>query len=113
MLRITAAKIILLPNLGDLNTYHYMEQKLLNQVALVTGASSGIGAGVAKSMAAAGATVVLNYPVEAGKAAAGAVLQEITAAGGRGMTCQADVSREDQVVRMFQDVIKAYGTVDI
>lgn len=90
-----------------------MDQKLQSQIALITGASSGIGAGVAKAFAAQGATVVLNYPVPAAKAAADAVLGEITAIGGKGITCQADVSKEDEVVRMFQDVVKAYGTVDI
>lgn len=90
-----------------------MEQKLPNQIAIITGASSGIGAGVSKAFAASGATVVLNYPVEAARPAAEAVLQEITAAGGKGMTCQADVSKEDEVIRMFQDVIRTYGTVDI
>ena len=59
-----------------------MEKKLQNQIAIITGASSGIGAGVAKSLAAAGATVVVNYPVDAVKAAADAVLAEIVHAGG-------------------------------
>ena len=51
-----------------------MELKLQNQIAIVTGASSGIGAGVSKSLAAAGATVIVNHPVAATKAAAEAVL---------------------------------------
>jgi len=72
-----------------------MEQKLQGQVAIVTGASSGIGAGCAKSLAAAGVTVVVNHPVEATKAAAQAVLDEITAGGGKGMIYQCDVSKED------------------
>jgi len=56
------------------------EKKLQGQIAIVTGASSGIGSGVAKSLAAAGATVVINHPVAATEAAARAVLQEVDSA---------------------------------
>jgi glucose 1-dehydrogenase len=90
-----------------------MEKKLQNQVAIVTGASSGIGSGVAKSLAMAGATVVVNYPVDATKAAAETVLHEIMAAGGKGITAKADVSKEADVQNMFSDVIRQFGTVDI
>ncbi len=90
-----------------------MEQKLQNQVAIVTGASSGIGAGVAKSLAGSGATVVVNYPVDGAKAAAESVLAEIIQAGGRGITARADVSKEPEVQTMFAEVIKQFGTVDI
>ena len=90
-----------------------MEQKLQNQIAIITGASSGIGAGVAKSLAAAGATVVVNYPVDPAKAAADAVLAEIIYAGGKGITAKADVSKEPDVQNMFAEVIQQFGTVDI
>lgn len=90
-----------------------MEISLQNQVAVVTGSSSGIGAGIAKSLASAGATVVVNHSSERSAAEAEAVLKEITEAGGKGMVCQCDVSKEDQVVKMFQDVVSQLGTVDI
>ncbi len=90
-----------------------MEISLKNQVALITGSSSGIGAGIAKSMAKSGATVVINYPFEGGKSQAEAVLQEITDSGGKGILAQCDVSKEAEVVKVFQDVISQLGTVDI
>ncbi len=90
-----------------------MENKLSGQIAIVTGASSGIGAGVSKALAAAGATVVVNHPVAATEAPAGAVLAEIKAAGGTGITYQCDVSKEVEVLKMFADTIAKFGTVDI
>lgn len=90
-----------------------MDKKLQGQVAIITGASSGIGAGVSKAMAAAGATVVINYPVASTKDAAEAVLKEITDAGGLGITYSCDVSKEEQVTKMFADTVAQFGTVDI
>ena len=90
-----------------------MQISLNNQVALITGSSSGIGAGIAKSMAESGATVVINYPSKSSLDKATAVLKEITDNGGMGMVCQCDVSKEDEVIDMFQQVISKFGTVDI
>jgi len=85
--------------------------RLQNQIALVTGASSGIGVGVAKALAANGATVVINYRSHADEAAA--VLADITAAGGQAIVYQADVSDEAQVEKMFADLIAQFGTLHI
>jgi glucose 1-dehydrogenase len=90
-----------------------MEKKLSGQVAIITGASSGIGEGVAKCLSKAGATIVINYPVASNKDAAEAVLAEIKTAGGEGITAQCDVSKEEEVVIMFSNTIKKFGTVDI
>ncbi len=90
-----------------------MEKKLQDQVAIVTGASSGIGAGVSKSLAAAGATVVVNYPMPATKDAADAVVKEITDAGGRAVSAQCDVSKEADVQQLFATTVQQFGTVDI
>jgi glucose 1-dehydrogenase len=86
-------------------------KKLQGQIAIVTGASSGIGAGVAKALAAEGATVIINYSSSPEKA--DKVLAEIKARGGDGFSIKADVSNEKEVVDMFQQTIKRYGTVDI
>ena len=72
-----------------------MEQKLQKQVAIVTGASSGIGAGCARELAKAGAIVVLNHPVEATKEMAENVVQEILNEGGKAIVYKCDVSKEE------------------
>ena len=88
-----------------------VEGLLKGQKALVTGASSGIGHGVAKALAKAGADVVINYG--ASKEKAEAVAQEVSQFGGKVLLAQADVSKEDQVQAMFQLMFKEWGTIDI
>jgi glucose 1-dehydrogenase len=90
-----------------------MKKRLMNQVAIVTGASSGIGAGVAKAMAMDGATVIINYPTANSREMAEEVVKEIAAAGGAAIPYQCDVSKEDQVKKMFSDVAGQFGTVHI
>jgi glucose 1-dehydrogenase len=84
---------------------------LSGQKALVTGANSGIGRGVAIALGQAGADVVVNYV--AGDEAANAVADEIRGFGVRAMVYKADVSMEDQVAGMFQHAIQQFGTLDI
>jgi glucose 1-dehydrogenase len=84
---------------------------LIGQKALVTGANSGIGRGVAIALGQAGADVVVNYV--AGEDAANAVVDEIRGFGVHAIAYQADVSVEDEVAGMFQHAIKEFGTIDI
>ncbi len=86
-------------------------QPLKGQKALVTGASSGIGAGVARALGAAGASVAVNYVGNPG--AAEAVADDIRAAGALAIAVKADVSREDEVQAMFRRMFAEFGTIDI
>ncbi|MBX2934574.1 MAG: SDR family oxidoreductase [Ferruginibacter sp.] len=86
-------------------------KKLAGQTALVTGANSGIGEGIALSLGEAGANVVVNYVVNPD--AAYAVVEKIQSAGSNAIAIQADVSNEEQVISMYQQAILKFGTVDI
>lgn len=85
--------------------------KLKNKAALVTGASKGIGASIAKHLAAEGANVAVNY--SSSKAGADKVVEEITKGGGKAVAIQADLSKPQDVARLFADTKKALGNVDI
>ncbi|MES2005897.1 MAG: SDR family oxidoreductase [Bacteroidota bacterium] len=86
-------------------------QKLKGQSALVTGANSGIGKGVALALANEGANVVVNYVTH--PEAAEEVVTQIKSNGGNAIALQADVSNEAQVQAMFQEMYRQFGTIDI
>jgi glucose 1-dehydrogenase len=84
------------------------------QVAIVTGASSGIGRETAKTLAAAGATVVVNHPpTERSRGKAEAVVREVGDAGGRAIALAADVTSEDQVEAMFAETLRRFERLDV
>ena len=85
--------------------------KLRNKVAVVTGASKGIGAGIAKGLAEEGASVVVNYA--SSKAGADQVVADIVKKGGKAIAVQGDVSKSADVKRLFQETKKAYGRLDV
>jgi 3-oxoacyl-[acyl-carrier protein] reductase len=86
-------------------------KKLEGKVAIVTGASKGIGAGIARALAEDGAAVVVNYA--SSRDDARRVVEDITSLGGRAVAIQADVAKEDDVVRLFAEARKAFGRLDI
>jgi 3-oxoacyl-[acyl-carrier protein] reductase len=86
-------------------------KKLTSKVAVVTGASKGIGAGIAKHLAAEGATVVVNYA--SSKQDADKIVDEITKRGGKAIAVQADVAKKKDIERLFAEAKKAFGKIDI
>ncbi|HMF90000.1 MAG TPA: glucose 1-dehydrogenase [Candidatus Angelobacter sp.] len=85
--------------------------ELKGKVAVVTGASKGIGAGIAKALGKAGAAVVVNYA--SSKEGADRVVKEITQNGGRAIAIQGDVAKAGDVKRLFEETKKAFGSLDI
>jgi 3-oxoacyl-[acyl-carrier protein] reductase len=85
--------------------------KLTNKVAVVTGSSKGIGAGIAKGLAAEGAAVVVNY--SSSKEGADRVVSEIKANGGKAIAVQGDVAKAKDVQRIFAETKKAFGRLDV
>jgi glucose 1-dehydrogenase len=88
-----------------------MQLSLAGQVAIVTGASSGLGRGIAELFAEAGAAVVVNY--NSGVEAAAEVVRGIEARGGQALAVQADVSDPDAITRMFEGAVARFGGIDI
>src|SRR5438874_11953869 len=86
-------------------------KKLAGKVAVVTGASKGIGADIAKHLAAEGAVVVVNYA--SSKEAADGVVDEITKRGGKAIAVQGDVAKKKDIERLFTETKKAFGQLDI
>lgn len=88
-----------------------IQSRLAGKTALVTGASKGIGASIAKHFAAAGASVVVNYA--SSKTGADKVVAEITAAGGKAVALQADVSKPADIIRLLAETKQTFGGLDI
>ncbi len=88
-----------------------MAQKLVGKVAIVTGASKGIGASIAKHLAAEGAAVIVNY--SSSKEGADRVVDEITAQGGKALAVKADVTKQEEIGHLFTETQSAFGKLDI
>lgn len=85
--------------------------KLKGKVAVVTGASKGIGAAIASKLGSEGASVVVNYASD--KTGAEKVVKAVQAKGGKAVAIQADVSKKDQVKKLFQETKKTFGPIDV
>jgi 3-oxoacyl-[acyl-carrier protein] reductase len=88
-----------------------MSKKLAGKVAVVTGASKGIGAAIARHLAAEGAAVVVNY--SSSKEGAEHVVAEITRSGGKAVAVQANVAKQPDIQRLFSETKKAFGRLDV
>src|SRR5258705_1927788 len=86
-------------------------KKLTGKVAVVTGASKGIGASIAKHLAAEGASVVVNYA--SSKEGAGRVVAEIAKSGGQAVAVKANVAKKAEIEHLFAETKKAFGRLDI
>src|SRR5712672_4300185 len=97
------------------NAANYLRSRkmsdLSGKVAIVTGASKGIGAGIAKALGAAGASVVVNYAGD--KAGADKAVADIKAKGGKAIAVQGDVSKSADVKHLFDETRKAFGKLDV
>src|ERR1700692_1510966 len=85
--------------------------KLKGKIAVVTGASKGIGASIAEHLAAEGASGVVNY--SSSKSGSEGVVESMVARGGKAIAVQGDVSKEAEITKLFAETKKVYGRVDI
>jgi len=88
-----------------------MSQRLVGKVAVITGASKGIGAGIARELAEAGASVVVNYASD--RAGADRVVADVTRGGGKAVAVQGDVSKAADVKRLFAEAARSFRRVDV